>query len=188
MAKAGEKAPGIQEAAAKRGSSPGFKIAVIAAAAVIIALLAVIVVLLNKKPEAAESGSAPGYVRGTVLTEDNVEEVLAKAEEPVEAGSYNCTMNMEWHFENSSKASYDAYVLNSDRNTHTVYFDVFLEETNELVYSSPYLPVGSSLDSIQLSSQLAAGTYPAIVNYHLVDNEQRELSTVAVAVTLFVEN
>lgn len=189
MEKVREKVPHKQESAAKSTNRlPVILIAVIAIL-IIAALVAVIVLLLKREPEVVESGPTPaGYVRGTVLTEDNVEEVLAQRAEPVAAGYYNCTMNMEWHFEDSSKASYDAYVLNSTMNTHTVYFDVNLEETNELVYSSLYIPVGLGVDEIQLSSALEAGVYPAIVTYHLVDEDNNELSTVAVTVTLYIEN
>lgn len=190
MAKTGEKEPNKQETSAKGRKSNRIQVVVnVVVCTAALAMLTAIIVLLNRNSEAAETGpTAPGYVRGTVITEDNVDEVLAQADEPVKAGSYNCTMNVEWHFEDSSKASYDAYVLNSALNTYTVYFDVNLEGTNELVYTSPYIPVKAELKEIQLMSRLAAGTYPAIVTYHLVDENFDELSTVAVSVTLFIEN
>lgn len=188
MEKAGEKVSHKSGSAAVNPKRLVILIAV-AAFAVILAMAAVIVVLLKRGPKEVESEAAvPGYVRGTVITEDNVNEVLSQAAEPAVAGYYNCTMNSEWHFEDSSKASYDAYVLNSAINTYTVYFDVNLEGTNELVYSSPYIPVKAHLDEIKLTSNLAAGTYPAIVTYHLVDEDHSELSTVAVTVTLYIEN
>lgn len=189
MEKAGEKEPRKQVSATKSTNRLLMILAAIIAVIVIVALVVVIILLLKREPQVVESGPAPaGYVRGTVITEDNVDEVLAQKAEPVVAGYYNCTMNVEWHFEDSSKASYDAYVLNSTINTHTVYFDVNLEETNELVYSSLYIPVGLAVDEIQLSSKLEAGIYPAIVTYHLVDEDNNELSTVAVTVTLYIEN
>lgn len=189
MEKVGEKVSHKQESATKRTNRLLMILAAVIAMVVIAALVVVIILLLKREPEVVESGSTPaGYVRGTVLTKDNVDEVLAREAEPVVAGYYNCTMNVEWHFEDSSKASYDAYVLNSTINTHTVYFDVNLEETNELVYSSLYIPVGLKVDEIKLSSKLDAGIYPAIVTYHLVDEDNNELSTVAVTVTLYIEN
>lgn len=189
MEKVGEETSHKQESAAKSTNKLPLILTAAAAIIVIIVLSAIIVMLLKREPESVESGPTPaGYVRGTVITEDNVDEVLAQKDEPVVAGYYNCTMNVEWHFEDSSKPSYDAYVLNSTMNTHTVYFDVNLEATNQLVYSSLYIPVGAEVDEIQLSSELEAGTYPAIVTYHLVDEDNNELSTVAVTVTLYIEN
>lgn len=189
MEKEGEKVPRKQDSSTKKNNRLPVILVAITAMIVIVALLVVIILLLKREPEVVESGpTPPGYVRGTVITEDNVDEVLAQEAEPVVAGYYNCTMNVEWHFEDSSKVSYDAYVLNSTINTHTVYFDVNLEETGELVYSSPYIPVGLELDEIQLTSELEAGIYPVIVTYHLVDEDNNELSTVAVTVTLYIEN
>ncbi len=188
MEKVEEKALQKQESTAAKTNRRPVILITAAASIVILALVTVIILLLKRGPVVVEPDPTPaGYVRGTVITEDNVDEALAQAAEPVVAGYYNCTMNMEWHFEDSSKASYDAYVLNSTINNYTVYFDVNLEESGELVYSSPFIPVGSELDQIQLSSELAAGTYPAIVTYHLVDEDHNELSTVAVTVTLYIE-
>lgn len=107
--------------------------------------------------------------------------------EPVEDGYYNCQMNVEWNFVDSTQPSYNAYVANSEINTRTVYFDVNLEEDNTLVYSSPFIPVGEELKEIKLSEKLEAGDYPAVVTYHLVDDEEKELSTVSVTVTLHIE-
>lgn len=178
-----------KEATAESKSSKSkLLIIVLILAFIVIVVLAAVIFWLMNKPEPARD-EAPAGTRATIVTEDNVDEVMAQAAEPVEAGYYNCEMNVEWHFEDATKPSYDAYVANSVINTHTVYFDVNLEDSDELlVYSSPYMPVGSELEDIQLTEELEAGTYPAVVTYHLVDEEKNELSTVAVTVTLFIEN
>jgi hypothetical protein len=159
----------------------------IAAGVVVIIALAVVVVYLLLRGGTEEQDAPASDNRATIVTPENVDEVKAKAEEPVVAGTYYCSMNTEWHFKDSSSPSYDAYVANSTDNSYTVYFDVNLEDTNELVYSSPYMEVGAELDELTLSEKLAAGEYPAVVTYHLVDEQHETLSTVAVTVTLFVE-
>jgi len=58
--------------------------------------------------------------------------------------------------------------------------------TNELLYSSPYIPVGSILEEITLVKELPAGDYDTIVKYHLVDDDMKELSTVSVSVKLHI--
>lgn len=153
---------------------------------VIIALLGIVIYLLTRKGEAEPQAIVPDN-RATIITKDNVEEVMSRAEEPVVAGVYHCSMNNEWHFKDSSLPSYDAYVANPGNNSYTVYFDLFLEDTLELVYSSPYMEVGAELDELMLSKQLDAGEYPAVVTYHLVDEQHETLSTVSVTVTLYVE-
>ena len=163
-------------------------ITVIAVSVIIIALLSVIIFVLANQKTVEQNTNPVGEARATIITKDNVEEVMEKAAEPVEAGYYNCQMNVEWHFKDAAEPSYDAYVANSNINTHTVYFDLTLEDSNELVYSSPYMPVNSELDEILLTKDLDAGTYPALVTYHLVDEEKNDLSTVSVTVTLIIEN
>jgi hypothetical protein len=172
------------------GKSKGLYVCIVAAVIVIIALVVVVACLLSKRDADTADTETQGAVpdsRATILTTENMDEVLAKAAEPVVAGTYYCSMNTEWHFEDSSSPSYDAYVANSVDNSYTVYFDVFLEDTEQLVYSSPYMEVGAELDELTLTEKLDAGEYPAIVTYHLVDDQHETLSTVSVAVTLFVE-
>lgn len=155
---------------------------------VIAALVGIIIYLLGRpSEEVPEREQGPNEARAVVVTEDNVEEILAQANEPVKGAYYNCQMNVEWSFTDSTQPSYNAYVANSTINECTVYFDVNLEDDNTLVYSSPYIPVGEELREIILTENLDAGDYPAVVTYHLVDDDYEELSTVSVTVTLHIE-
>lgn len=166
----------------KSNNSNKGKIVIITLVVLVIAvLIGIIIYLLTRSPEEAADN------RATIVTEDNVDEVIKQMEEPVEDGYYSCKMNVDWNFADSSQPSYNAYVANSDSNTRTVYFDVSLEEDNTLVYSSPYIPVGEELKEITLTEKLSAGDYPAIVTYHLVDDDHKELSNVSVTVTLHIE-
>jgi hypothetical protein len=132
---------------------------------------------------------APNVVdqgRGTVITEDNVDEIREQIEnpEPIEDGYYRTIMTVEWDFPNSSAESPNAVVENADTNTRTVYFDLTLADTNELIYSSPYIPVGETLDKIKLDKEIPAGEYEGIVTYHLVDDEMNEITTTSVGVVI----
>lgn len=129
-----------------------------------------------------------GDDRGMVITEDNAEEMKEQLAEPVEDGYYNTTMTVDWTFEDGKAVSSNAYVANSESNTRMVYFDVNLADTGELVYSSPYIPVGSELKEIKLDEDLDAGDYEAIVTYHLVDDDKEEITTVSVSINIHVLN
>lgn len=163
------------------------KLILIIAIILILALLGVIIFLLLRKDDskAIDDGKSP---RATLVTEDNLEEVQAELAEPVQDGYYEACMSVDWNFTDSSTPSTDAYVENVTTNTRTVYFDLTLDGTDELLYSSPFIPVGAKLDSIKLDKPLPAGDYAAIVTYHLVDDNEEELSTVAIAVTLHIAN
>lgn len=126
--------------------------------------------------------------RDVVVTPENVDQILAQMQETNPDEYYTASMNVEWTFADGSSPSGNAYVENAPENSRTVYFDVILVDTSELVYSSPYIPVGSYLEDITLTKDLDAGTYDAICIYHLVDDNENELSTVSVSVTLDILN
>lgn len=155
------------------------RIIIIVTAVVFIALIATIVYLLFHKDKKDYTKDD----RPTVVTKDNVDEVIDSIDDPVEDGSYEITMNTEWNF---SKKSSDAYVENSTRNTRTVYFDVNLADSGELVYSSPYIPVGEKIQNFTLDSKLKPGKYNGVVTYHLVDDNKEEVSSLSVTVTFQV--
>jgi len=154
---------------------------------VVIATLASVVYFINKKDDNPSPSSTPNG-RGTVVTLDNRDEILADLNNKVGNGFYEIMMNVEWSFKNASTPSEDAYVANPTTNSNTVYFDVVIDSTGQTVYESPMIPVGYALQDITLKSDLAAGTYPCTLTYHLVDENSKDVSTLAVGVTLNIEN
>lgn len=175
----------------KKSSKPIIAIAVVAMV-VIVALVVIIVVLMNKmsqttsRPQQSTRATVT-TAETTVATEDNIEELLAELNEPEEP-PFTCEMNTEWHFKDASQPSYDVYVANAVENTRTMYFELALEENLEILYSSPYIPVGMKVDEVTLNKDLEAGTYPAVVVYHMVDEEENEVGSVTITVTLYIEN
>lgn len=127
-----------------------------------------------------------------VVTPDNVQDIIAEAQknekERVPMGSYEVNMNYDWVFDNANATSSNAYVGNSVNNNRTVYFTVTLEGSEEVIYKSPYIPVGSYMKNITLNSDLEAGTHKAVVKYHLVDDAYKDLTSVSVAVTITIEH
>lgn len=167
--------------AKKRGN---VGVVVILALVVIMAFLTIIVVALRGKED------VPAEKRNVVVNADNVEEILANIseKEATEPGYYTATMNSEWVFENGTSASENAYVENDPSNTHDVYFDIHLKDTDELIYSSPVLPRGSHLEGITLDKELKAGTYDCVMTYHLVDENQETVSTLKITLTIEIQN
>ena len=153
---------------------------------VVIATLASVVYFMNKKDDNPSSSVSTG--RGTVVTLDNKDEIIADLNNKVSDGFYEIMMNVEWSFKDASTPSEDAYVANPTTNSNTVYFDVVVDSTGQTVYESPMIPVGYALQDIALKSDLAAGTYPCTLTYHLVDENSKDISTLAVGVTLNIES
>lgn len=162
-------------------------------AIVIIVLLTAIVFLLlknqnNTNISSEEAASSPR--RNVVVNEENAEAVAEEIINQTKAvpGTYQVMMNSTWNFQDGASASDNAYVENSNANTNAVYFDLQLSDSEETIYESPVIPVGSYLDNIKLEKDLDAGTYNCVLIYHLVDDEQNTLSTLRMAVKVVVAN
>lgn len=166
-----------KNSAEKKG---GKKVLIICIIIIVVLVGVVIYFLLNKGKEK----------RNVVINEDNLEEIIAQMEEGdfVAPGSYEMTMNSTWYFDNGSAASENAYVENAVSNTNSVYFDIIRTDTEETIFESPILPVGSHLEGITLDSELDAGTYDCVLIYHLLDENDESISTVRVSVTIVVNN
>lgn len=163
---------------------------VVAFAVLVVALIACIVLLLTKQKEepAQETQNAP---RSTVLDrgfvdEDNAGDIMDEMSDKVSKGMFECKMTTAWTFDDGKSASPNAYVANVENNLYTLYFDVYEESTNELLYSSPMLPVGTELKNFKLDKELAAGEYDAVVMYTMVDENLEEVSSVGFKVTISV--
>lgn len=160
----------------KKGN--GSKVLIIILLVLVLVALGVIIYLLTKKP-----AEEPKESRGVVLTEENASDVLTN--EPVQDGYYQTAQTIDWHFK--GKTSEDAYVANDVANSRTVYFDLMLEDTKEILYSSPYIPVGSEMKGLTLDKELDPGTYSVVMVYHLVDDDENEVSSLNVGLNIYVE-
>lgn len=164
-------------------------IVAIVAAIIIIALVGVIVFLvLNKpiaEPEEKEVIQETNDGRGVVVTPENINEVLSEDKTP--EGFFETCMTNDWTFNDGVSSKDDVYVKNADTNNYSIYFDLKLNDGDKLVYSSPYIPVGVELPQFTLTDIPEKGDYDATVVYHLVDENNKEVSDVSIAVTLHIK-
>lgn len=159
------------------------KIILILGAVIIIILVVMVIFLLTNSPKDTPK-------RNVVVTKDNAEEIVDNMlnQEYIEPGYYSASMNTTWHFLTGDAISEDAYVENVVENTNDVYFDLFLvDNEDEAILESPVIPRGSELKDIALDKPLSAGTYDCVMIYHLVDEEQNEVSTLRVGLTIVIE-
>lgn len=145
---------------------------------ILILTLAIIYLLSKDKPNSVDNSGRP-----TLVTKDNVEQVIDSMNKPVKDGEYEVKMNTKWIFKGNSS---NAFVENSKNNNRTIYFDVVLSGSNEIVYTSPYIPVGENIKNFKLDSKLEAGAYDAYVTYHLVDDKHKEVSNLSVAISFII--
>jgi len=162
----------------------GTKIAFIAGSVVIVALAVTVIVLLKG------NGVEKEAKRNVVVTSNNVEQVASEFlnEQYVAPGYFSTQMSTTWHFTSGDAVSEDAYVKNDAGNTNDIYFDVFLESNeNEPILQSPVIPRGAEMNDISLEKNLDAGTYDCVMVYHLIDDDQKTVSTLRVAFTIIIE-
>ena len=165
-------------------------------AIVVVALVGVLAFVLGQRsqgtaePEESRRGLSRPSMRDIIVDENNASNMMDAMREEVEEGMFECQMSMNWTFADGSAKSRDAYVANSTNNTHPIYFDVYLEDTEELLYSSPVIPVGSELQNFALDSSLPAGDYRATVMYTLLKDaeSQEEISSAGFVITIKVLN
>jgi len=157
----------------------------------ILALAAIGIITYMLWPESKnESGSRETVTggRGIILTADNIDEVRDIMNRPNPDAQFTVSMTTNWIFDTWDTPSQRASVSNLKYNPRTVYFDVTLNDTNELVYSSPYIPLGETLYNFALDTNPGIGTHNATVRYFLVDDDFQVVADLAVSVVLTLEN
>lgn len=180
-----------QESPAKRGSK-WITIAVIIVLAVALAVCIVLLVLRSRDTGKSQLNDDVPDVSQTVLDrgfvdESNMDDIMSDLSEKVEEGMFECKMTTIWTFEDAASASPNAYVANVESNRNAIYFDVYEEGTDELLYSSPILPVGSEIRDIKLDKELPMGDYDAVVMYTLVDEDYEEVSTAGFRIKISIK-
>lgn len=181
------------ETPTQKNGKGGIKLVIIGVTVVIVALVCTIVVLANKLNQsggqATNSVDTEPKEQKSVITADNVEEVLADMEDIPDyiPKNYTVTQSSDWIFPDGTSESTNAYVENSTDNETPMYFDLQVDETGEIVYSSPVLELGAKIQNFALDKPLEKGTYECTIIYHLVDDNQKELTHVNIGVNVEVE-
>lgn len=171
------------------------RIIIIIAFVVLLAALGVCIVLLLSKKDVSNDGpvaetrqmsEAEKALERGFVSEDSADDIMEEMADKVAEGMFECEMTMSWTFQDGESVASNAYVANSENNLHTLYFDVYDNATEELLYSSPMMPVGTELREIQLEKELPAGDYNALVMYTLVDENYEEVSKVGFNITISI--
>ena len=149
----------------------------IAVGSVIVALVGVIAIMgykLMNVPEnvdptvqADQSGTASGS--SAIIVTDDTKDALSEIKEKVAKGSIAVKMTQGWVFSDGGKKG-NGYLANSERNSYDMRFQITLEDTGEVIMTSPDVPVGSCIENFPLSVTLETGTYNVIVEHQLVEN------------------
>lgn len=152
-------------------------LSLILGAVLLVVITIVIVIAVIQKNDHDKKVNEKVLARGFV-EENNAETIVSDLKEKVEEGMFECLMTTDWTFPDGKSEAPNSLIANSENNRYTFYFDIFIEDTEELVYSSPLVPVGSEIKNIKLDKELPAGKYSMIVQYTMVDEYYNEVSDV----------
>lgn len=173
----------------EKKDSKAVVIGVMVALAVVLVVVCVAFAMYIRKTNSSNINATEEETkkREYVVTKDNVEEIREELQETLSDAYYTVTMTTEWTCSAATNESKDAYIANSTDNNRTVYFNLLLPNTGEVIYSSPFIPVGEELKGLTLDKGLPVGKNTVWVEYHLVDENEQELTTVTVTATITVK-
>ena len=149
---------------------------------------------LVSKPLAKEDARAQtGIVYDSSAVEggwDNLspEEIAEKLNEKVAEGMINISMNTAPYFEDG-KAEGNVMIVNESINNYPQQVEFIRNDTQEVIYQSKAIPVGSKIERAALDVELPAGTYECTAMFHNLDPETGEIiGTAGAIITITIKN
>ena len=115
------------------------------------------------------------------------EEIAEKLNEKVAEGMINISMNTAPHFENG-KAEGNVMIVNESINNYPQQVEFIRNDTQEVIYQSKAIPVGSKIERAALGVELPAGTYECTAMFHNLDPETGDIiGTAGAIITITVK-
>ena len=165
---------------------------IIAAVLAAVALIAIICLLCFKgcTPDANPIGKLTmddNAVEGG-WNEADIDEIKKGLNEKVEAGMINISMNTSPVFENGSSEG-NLMIVNETINNYPQKVVISRNDTDEVVYESAGIPVGSKIERAKLNVNLPAGTYECTAMFHNMNPDTGEsLGCAGAIITITVKN
>ena len=102
--------------------------------------------------------------------EADVDKIVEGLNEKVEDGMINISMNTSPNFANGTSVG-NLMIVNEAINRYPQVVEITRNDTNEVIYKSDAIPVGSKIESAKLSADLDAGTYECTAMFYNVNAE-----------------
>lgn len=151
---------------------------IIIAVCILLAVIAAVVIYFLTRPKG--------------MTEGNYKQIMEDMENQVQEGYFETYMNTEWTFPDGKSETTDAILGNSPNNKKPIRCEVKLTDTEEVVFKTDVIPVGTEVPPFKLDVDLEAGTYDAVCEVYLLDEKKdgtyEDYSNAGFYVTITVEN
>lgn len=162
--------------------------------AVAIGAIIFIIVTLRSAPMSKEEARAKaGIVYDSAAVEggwDNLspEEIAEKLNEKVAEGMINISMNTAPYFE-SGTAEGNVMIVNEAINNYPQKVEFIRNDTQEVIYASNAIPIGSKIERAKLNVELPAGTYECTAMFHNLDPDSGNiLGTAGAIINITIKN
>lgn len=149
---------------------------------------------LVSKPLAKEEARAKaGIVYDSSAIEggwDNLspEEIAERLNQKVEEGMINISMNTAPYFENGASEG-NVMIVNESINNYPQQVEFIRNDTQEVIYQSKAIPVGSKIERATLDVELPAGTYECTAMFHNLDPVSGEIiGTAGAIINIIIKN
>lgn len=118
----------------------------------------------------------------------DVDDIVAGLNEKVEAGYINISMNTSPVFEDGTSAG-NLMIVNETINNYPQKVVITRDDTQEVIYESAGIPVGSKIEKAKLNVELPKGTYACTAMFHNMDPETGDsLGCAGAAITITIKN
>ena len=116
------------------------------------------------------------------------EEIAEKLNEKVAEGMINISMNTAPYFENGTTDG-NLMIVNESINNYPQKVQIIRNDTQEVIYESGAIAVGSKIERAKLDSALPAGTYECTAYFHNLDPVSGEIiGTAGAIINITIKN
>lgn len=150
------------------------------AGVVILILVIIAAALLIFKSCSGEPLAADPTPNGGIVYDDNavqggwdeadVDKIVEGLNEKVEEGMINISMNTSPNFANGTSTG-NLMIVNESVNNYPQVVEIVRNDTNEKIYTSGAIAVGSKIENAKLDVDLEKGTYDCTAMFYNVDPE-----------------
>jgi hypothetical protein len=105
--------------------------------------------------------------------EADVDKIVDSLNEKVEEGMINISMNTTPTFSDGTSAG-NVMIVNEGVNNYPQVVEIVRNDSNETIYKSGAIPVGSKIETAKLAVDLPAGTYDCTALFYNVSPETGE--------------
>ena len=144
------------------------------------------------KPVDASPEPSAGLVYDEAITEggwENLspEEIEENLNTQLEEGLINISMNTSPIFEDGA-AKGNLMIVNEAVNRHPQKVEILRNDTQDLIYTSGAIPVGSKIEAAALDVALDAGTYECTALFHSLDDAGNIIGSAGAVITITIKN